>query len=210
MQEVITGDGSITFQSPDVDECYHTKSGAVEEAFEKYAKPVHIELYKTVHVLDFCFGLGYNTAAALDQFKGDRIEIICLENDPRIIEKIKEIKTPFLSWDVLREVAEYKQYEDATRKIELRMGDARLEIKKLFEEGKKFDVIFFDPFSPQKSPHMWTKEIFEDIKKLMNTAGVLATYSCASAVRTALRDAGFKVRDGPSVGRKSPSTLAYV
>ena len=87
------------------------------------------------------------------------------------------------------------------------LGDARDTMKKL---NGNFDVVFLDPFSPKKNPELWTKEFFYDIRKLMNKKGVLATYSCAKIVRDNLKKVGFSVKDGPCVGRKSPSTLAYV
>ena len=37
---------------------------------------------------------------------------------------------------------------------------------------------------------------------------ILATYSCARIVRDNLKEAGFEVFDGPSVGRRAPSTIA--
>ena len=59
MEEVITEDKSVTFRSQEYDECYHSKSGAMEESFEKFAKPC--ELKDGMKVLDVCFGIGYNS-----------------------------------------------------------------------------------------------------------------------------------------------------
>jgi tRNA U34 5-methylaminomethyl-2-thiouridine-forming methyltransferase MnmC len=38
---------------------------------------------------------------------------------------------------------------------------------------------------------------------------MVATYSYARIVREGFAKAGFTVKDGPIVGRRSPSTLAY-
>ena len=43
MKEYVTDDGSMTFHSEKFDEHYHTKSGAVEEAFKKFATPCNIK-----------------------------------------------------------------------------------------------------------------------------------------------------------------------
>ncbi|RME77446.1 hypothetical protein D6774_04440 [Candidatus Woesearchaeota archaeon] len=209
MEQYETADGSLTYINEEVGEYYHSKTGAREEAFEKYAKPTMIDRFNKVKILDVCFGLGYNSAAALDQFKGEHISIVGLEADPRIIEEIGNIKAPFLSWEYIQEVARFGSYEDNERLIELIIGDAREEVKNLIKKGETFDVVFFDPFSPKKAPHMWTQEFFSDIRKVMKPTAILATYSCASQVRANLRAAGFKVRDGPSVGRRGPSTLAF-
>jgi tRNA U34 5-methylaminomethyl-2-thiouridine-forming methyltransferase MnmC len=55
---------------------------------------------------------------------------------------------------------------------------------------------------------MWTNEFFIDIRNKMKENGRLSTYSCARFVRDNLRQAGFIVKDGPIIGRKSPSTIA--
>ncbi len=74
----------------------------------------------------------------------------------------------------------------------------------------KFDAVFLDPFSPPKNPEMWTEEFFREIKKRMKKGARLTTYSCARMVRDNLRNAGFRVYDGPKVGRRGPSTIAVV
>ena len=39
LREVKTDDGSITFHNSDVDETYHSTSGALQEALEKHVLP---------------------------------------------------------------------------------------------------------------------------------------------------------------------------
>ena len=66
---VITDDGSITFWNDHVKEHYHTRTGARLEAEEKYVQPAHLHKqlqHKPLHLLDICFGLGYNSYAALN------------------------------------------------------------------------------------------------------------------------------------------------
>jgi len=95
---VVTDDKSITFHNSSVDETYHSKSGAVEEALKKFVEPCKIkELAKTgrIKILDVCFGLAYNSALAVDiALKSNpncEIEIVGLENDVNILKKIKEM-----------------------------------------------------------------------------------------------------------------------
>ena len=75
--------------------------------------------------------------------------------------------------------------------------------------NQKFDAVFLDPFSPKKCPELWTERFFKDIRKLMKQNSVLTTYSCAKITRNNLVNAGFNVKDGPSIGRRAPSTIAY-
>lgn len=205
MQKIITEDKSITFRNEKYDECYHTKSGAIEESFEKYAKPCKIK--NGMKVLDVCFGIGYNSLAAINTAD---VEIIALENDQKILDKIEEVEVSTelkQDYEKIKKAAKDLEYQDDKVKIKIILGDARETIKTINE---KFDAVFFDPFSPKKCPELWTEEFFREIAKRMNKGAVLATYSCARVVRDNLKKAGFRIEDGPIIGRRSPSTLAYL
>lgn len=76
-------------------------------------------------------------------------------------------------------------------------------------KSAKIFLVFFDPFSPKKHPHLWEVPFFEEVFRSMNKNSFLTTYSCARKVRDAMKVVGFEVFDGPSVGRKSPSTVAF-
>jgi len=204
MEEVKTKDNSITYFNEKYQERYHSVSGALEEAFEKFAKPC--KLKDGMNVLDICFGLGYNSLAAISLAK---VKIIALENDLEILETIETIpikKELQENYNKIKQAAKNHNYSDKDIEIKIILGNALETIKKLKE---KFDVVFLDPFSPKKCPELWTESFFSDIRKVMKPNSVLATYSCARIVRDNLEKVGFKVKDGPCVGRKSPSTLAY-
>ena len=87
-------------------------------------------------------------------------------------------------------------------------SDARETIKLIPKEI--VDAVFLDPFSPKTCPELWTKEFFENIHKTMKKDAILATYSCARVVRDNLKAAHFRVEDGPCIGRRAPSTIAYL
>ncbi|MBO5739271.1 hypothetical protein J6R97_08025 [bacterium] len=60
-----TQDGSIGLYSYADNDVYHSKFGAVSEAWEKFILPSGIDkLINTkeeINVLDLCYGIGYNT-----------------------------------------------------------------------------------------------------------------------------------------------------
>jgi len=162
-----------------------------------------------VTLLDICFGLGYNTAAALDTIRRNnpscKIQVICLENDESVLGDLQDINAEFEHYHIIKEAAANKHYAKDGIHIEIVMGNALDTIKNL---DNQFDAVFLDPFSPKKCPELWTQEFFEDIKKQMKPGSLMATYSCATLVRQNLRDVGFHVLNGPIFGRKAPSTLA--
>lgn len=204
MERIITSDGSVTLYSKEYREYYHTKSGAIEEAFEKYVKPCNLK--PGAVILDIGFGLGYNILAAMYSVK--KIRIISLEKDENVLKEVQNINVPGnleTDYGIVKKAAKNLHYKDDDVEIEIVLGDA-VETVKILKE--RFDAVFLDPFSPLKNPELWTEEFFRDVKSLMKKGAVLATYSYARAVRENLAKAGFIVKDGPIVGRRSPSIIA--
>jgi hypothetical protein len=90
--------------------------------------------------------------------------------------------------------------------INIHLDDARWVVKKLVGH-KKFDTIFLDPFSPLKSPELYTNEFFRVLVDLLEEDGIILTYTSASPVRAAMVNNGLNVGEGPSFGR-SGGTVA--
>ncbi|AFZ54039.1 tRNA (5-methylaminomethyl-2-thiouridine)(34)-methyltransferase MnmD [Cyanobacterium aponinum] len=216
----ITEDGSKTFYSSEFGETFHTKYGAKTEAEITYIKgcqiPEKIKYQNHLRILDICFGLGYNTAAAIDYILKENpqcfIEIIGLELDENV--PIQALNNNLLNdWqptivDILQELIINKQVISPNFKLSLLIGDARDAIASLVEQNWQGDAIFLDPFSPPKCPQLWTVEFLSLVAKCLNQEGILATYSCSAAVRTALQLAGLKLGANFCIGRRSPGTLA--
>ncbi len=203
MKKVVTRDRSITYYNEAYSECYHSITGAIEESEKKFVVPANIS--DGMKVLDVCFGLGYNSMVAIRKAK--RLDIVGLEKDKEIIRKIQSLQVEGYEkeYNKIKEAAKKGHYKDDDVEITLIMGDATGTIKSI---AKKFDAVFLDPFSPPKNKELWTESFFKDLKKRMKKNSVLTTYSCARIVRENLKKAGFKVRDGPKVGRRGPSTIA--
>ncbi len=67
----LTNDGSIGLFSGDFDDIFHSKFGALSEAYEKFVIPANINklfLNDNINVLDICYGIGYNSKALLNSF----------------------------------------------------------------------------------------------------------------------------------------------
>jgi tRNA U34 5-methylaminomethyl-2-thiouridine-forming methyltransferase MnmC len=219
MRKVITRDGSETFVNSYFNESYHSFTGAVEEAMEKYCKPCKIasraiKMGKIV-LLDFAFGMGYNSAMAIAVAKSAnpncKVRVIGLENDSMIIDKISEMN-PAIDGYAFYHGLNSKNLKvvnsDGSVSVEILLGDAKYMIKKISKES--VDVIFYDAFSPKTQPEMWSVEYFVEVARILKEKGVLATYSCARMVRDNMLKAGLTYGDGPKVGRRGPGTLAWI
>ena len=62
-----TADGSVTFLSSEFGEHFHSLQGAWDEALIKFVGPTGLGTWtgQSIRLLDICYGLGYNSAAAL-------------------------------------------------------------------------------------------------------------------------------------------------
>ena len=215
-----TKDGSYTFFSNEFNEAFHSFYGAKQEAETKFVIPTKLrELARTqkkIQLLDICYGLGYNSAAALEAIWQTNpqchIELIALEITA-------DVPQSAISYDLLQlwqapiplllsTLATDFQVNSSQLKAKLLIGDARLTIQQLCLQQWQADSIFLDPFSPPKCPQLWTVQFINLVARCLKPQGRLATYSCAAAVRTAFALAGLKYGSTPGVGRKSPGTVA--
>lgn len=226
MKQVLTKDGSVTFYSEEYMETYHSVSGAVEESLRKFAEPCGIrELAISGHVriLDICFGLGYNSCAAIDTALKEnpecRIEIVALEKDIKILDEIKNLNPSFKNYKIIKDLIKnenHKIIQDLiknnfkfkNRNIEMELMVGRAEETITSIKNIKFNAVFLDPFSPPKNPELWTLHFLKNARDLMEKGATLATYSCAKKVRENLKASGFIVKDGSVVGRRAPATVA--
>lgn len=209
--KLITKDGSETFYNEEAKQCYHSISGGIEEALKKHVKPARVKnIAKTggLKILDICFGIGYNSAVAIDEaLKANpdcKIEIVAIEKDPEIIKEIIKLNPKIENyWMIKKSINKQKLPENIN--IKLMIEDLRTALLKITGD---YDVVFFDPFSPKANPELWTEKIFTVVYNLMKLGSRLTTYSCSSKVRVNMARAGFQVKDGPVVGRRAPSTIA--
>ena len=215
-----TDDGSYTFFSEEFQETFHSSFGAKQEAEVRYIKPCAIEQLAAqkskIRILDVCYGLGYNTAAALETIWSInpqcQVELICLEiniNVPQQAVKygcLQSWQAPIPS--ILAELSNKCIVTKDLITAKLLLEDARLAVKSLVKQNWQADAIFLDPFSPRKCPQLWTVEFISLLAQCLNSEGRLATYSASAAVRTALQSAGLKIGSISGAGRKSPGTIA--
>ncbi len=214
----LTADNSSTFYSKEFEETFHSQQGAKTEAERKFVAPTELKTkahQPRLRLLDVCYGLGYNTAAALAQIWAVNpdcfVEVIALESDADVPKSaishgLLDIWQPSIR-QILTTLADNYQVRTAQCQGTLLLGDARQTIK-LVPSNFSADAIFLDPFSPPKCPQLWTVEFLSLVASYLDKEGILATYSAAAAVRAALQATGLYIGTIESMGRRSPSTIA--
>jgi len=81
-----TNDGSVGLYSEEYDDIYHSASGALTEAYEKFIYPINWDnllLHDDIRILDICYGLGYNTKSFLN---------FMFENQKKLFKRKKFLK----------------------------------------------------------------------------------------------------------------------
>jgi len=207
-----TDDGSFTFFSPEFNEAFHSSQGAKAEAFVKFAKATDLAVrarQADICLLDICYGLGYNSAAALETIwavnPDCRVNLYGLELDASVPQAA--VHAPLInSWqpqtqEILQLLAASFAYSSKRLNAQLLIGDARQTIQQLQIQA---DAIFFDPFSPRRCPQLWTVEFFTEVAARLTPGGKLATYSRSASVRAAMQLAGLQIGtiplDDPQLG----------
>jgi tRNA U34 5-methylaminomethyl-2-thiouridine-forming methyltransferase MnmC len=214
-----TADGSYTFFSTEFNQAFHSHFGAKQEAECKFVEPLQIRQKaekSSIYLLDICYGLGYNSAAAFTaiwQTNPDcYIYWIGLELDEIVPQTaiaynlLKSYPGPIPEY--LTTITKTHQLQTDKIQAKLLIGDARQTLQQVYDSGFKADAIFLDPFSPPACPQLWSVEFLTLLSQCLTPNGHLATYVCSASARAALIAANLKIGSTPPVGRRTPGTLA--
>jgi len=192
-----TADGSHTLFVPALDEHYHSINGALTES-----KHVFIEnglnLFgekKAISILEIGFGTGLNALLTYVEAKRRdlRIHYTAIERYPLKKEYIERLNFPDL---IETETPFFHFLHDCDWEKDV-IIDAHFTLHKIENDltkhrfNRKFDLIYFDAFAPDKQPEMWTPEIFTHLFEQTNEKGILTTYCAKGSVRRMLQTAGY-------------------
>ena len=199
----LTEDGSHTLFVSEIDECYHSTHGAIQESQHIFIEAGLMRCSKQeMQVLEIGFGTGLNAFLTLleAEGRGNQIKYTALEKYPVEIEKANQLNYPEVLASDKRLFFEQMHAApwDIVVKITPSFSLLKMEVDfTQYDFKDMYDVIYFDAFSPEKQPEMWSEELFEKIYTHCNTDAVLTTYCAKGYVRRALQAAGFVVERLP-------------
>jgi len=212
---IITADGSSTIHIPEWDEQYHSKHGAIQEAYHVFIKHglCHFissegvsESYKTVSevsILEIGFGTGLNTFITLletEKLKSN-IDYTGVEGYPVLADEINALNyTQMLNAGNRAELFKTIHNVSWEEKHKICDGFTLIKRKQFFSEiddTEAYNIIYFDAFGARVQPELWTESIFKIMYKALKTNGVLVTYSAKGSVRRAMQAVGFTVERLP-------------
>lgn len=208
LEIILTEDGSNSIKNTIIDECYHSTSGAIDESQHIFIQNGLKAINKTsINTLEIGFGTGLN--ALLTQIECDKNKI---NNNYHSIENLpissKDYKT-------LNYCKQLKIKDDIFLKMHNSDWEKETHISKYFNLLKinidlqifnlktKYDLVYFDAFSPNKQPELWTYNIFKKLYENLNTNGILITYCAKGVVKRTLKEVGFEIKSLPGpIGKR--------
>jgi len=199
----ITSDGSHTLFVPEIDECYHSSHGAIQESRHIFIEAGLKQCAKSeIKVLEIGFGTGLNAFLTLIEAEKTQTQIhyTSLELFPVEVEKALQLNYADGYSPEIRNYFELLQTSPWNTKVQISPNFSLEKIEADFTTvafSDKYVVIYFDAFSPEKQPEMWSLQQFEKIAKQCNPGAILTTYCAKGIVRRAIQAAGFTMERLP-------------
>ncbi len=210
---VITEDGSSSLYVEEIQEHFHSHFGAIQEAqhiFIHYGfcEKMKSEL-KQISILEIGFGTGLNCFLTILESEKDSISVYYegVEKYPLSETEYKQLnystlldsnKHPlFLNlhetpWNQLTKISH--GFELCKRECSFLTTSFDL---------NKFDLVYFDPFSPDKQPEMWEFSVIKKVYDSMKNGAILLTYCTKGIVKRTLKEVGFSIEKIPGpIGKR--------
>lgn len=201
-----TEDQSSTLFSDLYGEHYHSIHGAINESQHIFIDGGLKSLQKSeISIFEMGFGTGLNAFLSLEYALKHELNIkyTTLEKHPVASPIYTElnygkekgranfIKLHELEWESFHKINEHFSFS----KHAVDLLD--------YKHKEQYDLVYFDAFSPDSQPELWSESVFKAIYEHMNPAGILMTYSVKGIVKRALKAVGFKIEKIPGpIGKR--------
>lgn len=224
---IITADGSSTIHIPEWNEHYHSKHGAIQEAYHVFIKHgLHhlcppelvsgsikknqynftssaVEKSQSISILEIGFGTGLN--AFITYLEAEKlnlnIDYVGVEGYPVASNEIRHLNyLSELKADSRAEVFQNMHNLNWEKQFNLSQSFQLTKQQKMFDEisdENKFNLVYFDAFGARVQPELWTESIFQKMYVALKPKGILVTYSAKGSVRRAMQSVGFTVERLP-------------
>jgi tRNA U34 5-methylaminomethyl-2-thiouridine-forming methyltransferase MnmC len=196
---IITSDGSTSINLPELNEQYHSKKGAIQEAYHVFIR-MGLDLFSdNISILEIGFGTGLN--AFITFLEGERrkmsINYNGVEAYPVIQEEVVALNY-IAQLDAQMYAQEFKDFHATDWEVpqQISKNFSLTKRKQLFNDIKDdnvHDLIYYDAFGSRVQPELWGEEIFSIMFKALKSGGVLVTYAAKGSARRAMEAVGFTV-----------------
>ncbi|KGO85028.1 SAM-dependent methyltransferase [Flavobacterium rivuli WB 3.3-2 = DSM 21788] len=195
---ITTNDGSVTIYLPEMQETYHSKFGAIQEANHVFIQNgLHLKQGQPISILEIGFGTGLNAfitfleSVATNQV----INYTGVEAYP-VAPEHSALLNYVVQMDAAQHLDTFNEMHSSPWDTEIALNDNfKLTKRKQFFEDindvNKYDLIYFDAFGYPSQPHLWSEEIFFKMYTALKPGGILVTYACRSIIKNNMKAASF-------------------
>lgn len=217
---ILTSDGSSTIHLPEWNENYHSKHGAIQEAYHVFIKH-GLEYFddntgaSEIDILEIGFGTGLNTIITLleSEKRGIAVDYVGVEAYPVSEEEVQLLnysESLSIEAKLFNRLHEFA-WEEKNQLTDQFSITKRQQFFHQIEDQNKYNLIYFDAFGARVQPELWTESIFQKMYSALKNNGILVTYSAKGSVNRALQAVGFTVEKlpGPPGKREMLRALKY-
>lgn len=198
---ISTEDGSATIYVESLNQSYHSTHGAISESQHIFIKDglKYYEPQQQVNILEIGFGTGLNALLSLDYARRNSVNVNYFTVEKYPLEKEEYLALnypdflPKINHQDFIDLHETSWDEEVQLDKNFTLYKSMVDIKMMQLQADYYEVVFFDAFSPDQQPELWSRDIFQLIYKSMKRGGVLTTYSVKGDVKRALKSAGFSI-----------------
>ena len=199
-----TLDGSTSIHLPEWNESYHSKHGAIQEAYHVFiSNGLSLFQNKPISILEIGFGTGLNTFITfLEASKTTQIiDYVGVEAYPVSPEEVLQMnyvsELNALKQKAIFEIMHDSKWEEKIAISENFTLTKRNQFFKDIKDTNAFDLIYFDAFGYRVQPELWSTELFKIMFNSLKPCGVLVTYAARGVVKRSMIEVGFTVEKLP-------------
>ncbi len=201
---ITTGDGSKTIQIKGWNEQYHSKHGAIQEAYHVFiAHGLDLFEKTDLAILEIGFGTGLNAFITLLECGKKRLNISYtgVEAFPVAKEEIEQLEyanalgVPEMDSN-FKKLHDSKWNEAVAIAPDFYLEKQQMDFKDITAKNL-FNLIYFDAFGARVQPELWTVSIFSKMFDALKSKGYIVTYAAKGSVRRAMQEVGFLVERLP-------------
>ena len=206
---ITTNDGSTTIHLSELNESYHSKHGAIQEAYHVFIKN-GLSLFegKSVSILEIGFGTGLNSFITYLEAKksNQTIDYVGVEAYPVAVEEALQMNY-VKELNANQEAAIFQNMHEAIWEEKVAISDdfsltKRQQLFQDINDEDAYNLIYFDAFGFRVQPELWSLEVFQKMYNALKINGVIVTYACRSSIKNAMIECGFKVEKLPGAPGK--------
>ncbi len=227
-QLITTNDGSHSLWMPDLNETYHSTHGAIQESKHIFIHHglldwLHNHTQASINILEVGLGTGLNALLTYLALLTKRVKTTYIGLEPYPIPwayvqrfnyatQLTQHKNHPTTCEQLQTTFKQLHQKSATSFCQLSdhflFQQKKCPLQAFSAPPNSFDIVYFDAFSPNKQPAIWSVDLLKKVYHMMKHHGIMVTYCAQGKFRRQLKQLGMRVETLPGPPGKKEMTRA--